>query len=164
MNYFDLILVLPIIYGVYKGFRRGLVLEFTSLLALVLGIYGASIFSKMTFEYLSNWLDIESSYLSVASYAITFISIVIIVSLGGKLLTLLLKMVALGFLNRIMGSLFGGLKSVLLISIFLIFFDKFVKPFGFVKPDLLNDSVFYEPMVKYTLDIYPDILKELQKI
>lgn len=164
MNYFDLILVLPIIYGVYKGFRRGLVLEFTSLLALVLGIYGASIFSKMTFEYLSTWLDIESSYLSVASYAITFISIVIIVSLGGKLLTLLLKMVALGFLNRIMGSLFGGLKSVLLISIFLIFFDKFVKPFGFVKPDLLNDSVFYEPMVKYTLDIYPDILKELQKI
>jgi|TARA_B110000444_G_scaffold42635_1_gene38517 membrane protein required for colicin V production len=164
MNYFDLILVLPIIYGVYKGFRRGLVLEFTSLLALVLGIYGASIFSKMTFEYLSNWLDIESSYLSVASYAITFISIVIIVSLGGKLLTLLLKMVALGFLNRIMGSLFGGLKSLLLISIFLIFFDKFVKPFGFVKPDLLNDSVFYEPMVKYTLDIYPDILKELQKI
>tara|TARA_B110000858_G_scaffold180566_1_gene218257 strand:+ start:450 stop:806 length:357 start_codon:yes stop_codon:yes gene_type:complete len=118
----------------------------------------------MTFEYLSTWLDIESSYLSVASYAITFISIVIIVSLGGKLLTLLLKMVALGFLNRIMGSLFGGLKSVLLISIFLIFFDKFVKPFGFVKPDLLNDSVFYEPMVKYTLDIYPDILKELQKI
>ena len=164
MNYFDLILVLPIIYGVYKGFRRGLVLEFTSLLALVLGIYGASIFSKMTFEYLSTWLDIESSYLSVASYAITFISIVIIVSLGGKLLTLLLKMVALGFLNRIMGSLFGGLKSLLLISIFLIFFDKFVKPFGFVKPDLLNDSVFYEPMVKYTLDIYPDILKELQKI
>ena len=123
MNYFDLILVLPIIYGVYKGFRRGLVLEFTSLLALVLGIYGASIFSKMTFEYLSNWLDIESSYLSVASYAITFISIVIIVSLGGKLLTLLLKMVALGFINRMMGAIFGGIKVLLILSIFISFFS-----------------------------------------
>jgi membrane protein required for colicin V production len=164
MNYLDLIIVLPIIYGLYKGFRRGLVLEFTSLLALVLGIYGASLFSKIIFEYLSNCLDMQGSYLSMASYAITFIIIVIIVSLIGKLLTLLLKMVALGFLNRITGALFGGLKSLLFISIFLIFFDTFIKPFGFVKPALLNESVFYEPMVKYTLDIYPNILKELQNI
>lgn len=163
MNYFDLILVLPIIYGVYKGFSRGLVLEFATLIALVLGVYGASHFSQITFGYLSTWIDMKNSYLSMASYAITFIVIVIIVSLVGRLLTLLLKLVALGFINRMMGAIFGGIKVLLILSVFISFFDRFNKQFGMVNDEILSSSLMYKPIRIHVEQFYLVILPEFER-
>ena len=164
MNYFDLFIFLNVIYGLYRGFSRGLVLEFTSLLGLSLGLYCSLHFSQITFGFLSKWIEMESIYLNIVSYAVTFIGIMTIVSLLGRLFTILLKFIALGFLNRMMGALFGGVKLLLIISFFLMFFDKFIKPFGLVNPILLKESLFYKPIVKHTLNIYPNIIKEFQNI
>ena len=100
MNYFDYILLVPILYGLYRGFTKGLILELASLVALVAGIYGAIHFSSFTFEYLNEFVEVEPSYLQLASYGLTFLLIVLVITLTGKVLTLLVKMVALGFINR----------------------------------------------------------------
>ena len=41
MNYLDIIIVIPLVYGMIKGFYNGLVKEITALLALVVGVYVA---------------------------------------------------------------------------------------------------------------------------
>lgn len=101
MNYFDYILIVPVLYGLYRGFTKGLILELASLVALVAGIYGAMHFSSITFGYLSEVLEIEAAYLQLASYGLTFLLIVLTITLTGKILTMLVKLVALGFLNRL---------------------------------------------------------------
>ena len=45
MNYFDIALIIPIIYGMVQGFSRGIVKEVTSLVSLLIGVYIAINFS-----------------------------------------------------------------------------------------------------------------------
>lgn len=39
MNYIDVIILLPLVYGAYKGFTLGLIVEMSTLFALVLGVF-----------------------------------------------------------------------------------------------------------------------------
>lgn len=163
MNYFDYILLLPVLYGLYRGFSKGFVLELASLLALVMGIYGAMHFSSFTFTYLSEFVELEARYLQLVSYGITFLVIVIAITLSAKILTLLIKMVALGFINRLMGAIFGALKAFLILSVLLLFFDAINHQFRLVKKTVLDDSLLYHPIRKNAEAIYPDILEEYEK-
>jgi membrane protein required for colicin V production len=163
MNYFDYILLLPVLYGLYRGFSKGFILELASLLALVLGIYGAMHFSSFTFTYLSEFIELESSYLQLASYGVTFLAIVIVVTLSAKVLTLLIKMVALGFINRMMGAIFGGFKALLILAVLLLFFDGINHQFRLVNQSVLDASLLYHPIRKNAETIYPNVLEEYEK-
>ena len=57
MGFIDVILGLLLVYGLYKGFRNGLILEIASIAALIAGIYGAIHFSYIAAGYLSQRLD-----------------------------------------------------------------------------------------------------------
>tara|TARA_B110000438_G_scaffold78123_1_gene78260 strand:- start:17 stop:529 length:513 start_codon:yes stop_codon:yes gene_type:complete len=163
MNYFDYLLLLPVVYGLYRGFTKGLIIELASLVALVAGVYGAMHFSSFTFEYLSAFVEIEMAYLQLASYGLTFLLIVLVITLTGKILTMLVKMVALGVVNRMMGAIFGGLKALLILSVLLMFFDRLNNQFGIVKIEVLDASVLYSPILTQTQNIYPNVLEEFEK-
>lgn len=163
MNYFDYLLLLPIVYGLYRGFTKGLIIELASLVAIIAGIYGAMHFSSFTFEYLSTFMEIETTYLQLASYGLTFLLIVLMITLTGKILTMLVKMVALGIVNRVMGGIFGGLKALLVLSVILLFFERLNNQFGIVKDKVLETSVLYNPILTQTQNIYPNVLQEFEK-
>ena len=163
MNYFDYILIVPVLYGLYRGFTKGLILELASLVALVAGIYGAMHFSSITFRYLSEVLEVEATYLQLASYGLTFLLIVLSITLTGKILTMLVKLVALGFLNRLMGAIFGGIKALLILSVLLMFFDRINNQFGIVKDEVVDASILYSPILIQSQAIYPSILEGFEK-
>lgn len=163
MNYFDYVLLLPIVYGLYRGFSKGLVLELASLLALVLGVYGAKHYSSFTYSHLREVVELEASYLQLASYGLTFLLIVIAITIVAKILTLLIKMVALGFVNRMMGAIFGGLKALLILAVLLLFFDRMNQQFGMVKEEVLDQSLLYHPIQSNAEAIYPSVMEEFEK-
>lgn len=39
VNYIDVIILLPLVYGAYKGFSQGLIVEMSTLFALELGVF-----------------------------------------------------------------------------------------------------------------------------
>jgi len=45
MNYLDIALVIPMVYGIVRGFSKGIVNEITSLAAIGIGVYLALNFS-----------------------------------------------------------------------------------------------------------------------
>ena len=162
MNSLDYILLIPLLYGLYRGFTKGLIIELASLLALTLGIYGALHFSSFTFEFLSDYVEIKTVYLQLASYGLTFLIIVMVISITGKALTILIKLVALGFINRMMGAIFGSIKVLLILSVFILFFDRFNKQFGMVKDEVLNASLMYNPIRIQAEQFYPNILEQFE--
>ena len=163
MNLFDWMLLLPVLYGFYRGFTKGLILELASLIALILGVYGALHFSSFTFALLADYVEMDSVYLNLASYGLTFLAIVIAVSLIGKVLTMLVKMVALGFINRMMGALFGAIKALLMLSVLLLLFDGVNKQFGLVKEETLNASLLYTPIRTQVQNLYPTFIEEFER-
>ena len=161
METLDIILLLPLVWGAYRGFRNGFTIELFTLAALILGIWGAIHFSDWVAEYLVQNIDIERKYLPMTSFAITFLGIVIAINLLAKLLTTLLKAVALNGINRLVGLAFGVLKWSFLLSV-LLFLWRPVQEGSWNWPSRADReaSLLYEPMANLAPTFFP-YLEEL---
>ena len=114
MNLFDLISIGLIAYGSFRGFSKGLIVEMSSLLAIFLGFTIAINLDDLISNFLYNTLNIEFSLLKIFVFLIIFFITYSIVILAAKSITKFVKVVNLGLLNSILGSLFGLTKWSLL--------------------------------------------------
>ena len=110
MNIFDIVIAGLLIFGFVRGLMKGFFVEVASLAALIIGVYGAIHFSYFISDFLKDIVSWSEEYISLAAYAGTFLIIIIVISLLGKLLTKLAAVIALGVLNKILGGVFGALK------------------------------------------------------
>lgn len=122
MNYFDLFVLVVLTFALIKGLKKGFIIELASLIGLVLGIAGAIFFSGVTAQWLSGF--ITSKYLSIIAFVFLLVGIIILVFLLAKMVDSMVKALALGWLNRIMGAFFAIIKSAFGISL-LIFVLEF---------------------------------------
>jgi membrane protein required for colicin V production len=114
----DIVVVVSLIYSMYHGFNKGLIISLASLAGLVLGVWGAVKFSGLTGTYLSEQFDVQ---IPILSFAVTFIAILFGVYLLGKLVEKVVDILSLGFLNKIGGVLFNGIKmSLILVVVFIL--------------------------------------------
>ena len=160
MTVIDIILGALILFGLVRGFMKGLFVEVASLVALVAGVYGAIHFSNFAAELLETRVDWNEKTINITAFAITFVVIVLAISLAGKALTKLADFAALGVLNKLLGGVFGALKIGLILSVILMVFNNLNKTIPFVEQDDLNDSVLYEPVRSLAPMIFPNLTGE----
>ncbi len=158
MNIIDILLGALLLFGLVRGLSKGLFVEVASLVALVAGIYGAIHFSNFAAEFLMERVDWSEQGINLAAFAITFVIIVVAISLAGKALTKLADFAALGILNSILGGAFGALKTGLILSVVLLVFSKMNKALPFVDDDDLESSVLYEPDKSLAPMLFPDFI------
>ena len=147
MKYLDFIIAIPLIWGAILGFKKGLIIELSSIIALILGIAGAIHFSAFTAEKLRIHFDVSTEWLGFAAFLITFLAIVLSIFLLARMLDKAIKALALGLPNRIAGMLFGILKYALLMSFLFYFFNQVNGQFHFVPQDWHGSSFLYKPVV-----------------
>ncbi len=147
MNVLDILIGIPLLWAVYNGFKKGLIVEVSSLLALILGIYGAIHFSDFTADFIRKQFEYDSQYMGYIAFAITFLLIVIGINLLGKLLSSIADAIALGILNKILGVLFSLLKWVIILSIVLFIVNSADKKLNFIPAEKKEQSLFYKPML-----------------
>ncbi len=149
MNYLDIIIaIILLLFGV-KGFRKGLIIEVVTLLAFAVGIYGAMHFSDFTAEHLKEFMEINPKYLNTTAFVLTFILLVILVNIIGRMVTKLIQAMNLGFFNKLGGAVFGMAKGVLLCSIMVMVLNNF-QLLGIVKPEVREQSKLY-PYIEETV-------------
>jgi len=151
----DIVLALPFLWFGYKGLRNGLIIEATSLLALLLGVYGAYLFSGFTAEFLINNLKLDTEYIGLISFAITFIAIVIAIHFIGKLLKSLVSAISLGFIDKISGLLFSIAKWAFIISILLGIVNRFDSDEKLITKDMKKKSMLYMPISDFAPKLFP---------
>lgn len=159
VNIMDLVFGGLIAYGGFKGFRKGVIVELTSLLALVLGIYGAIHFSGYVAEQLTSYIDWDKRYVDLVSFGLTSVGIIFGVSLLGKMLTSLAKLVMLNGVNRMLGLLFGGLKLAVFSGVILIFLMKANALFGFIPSEIIEQSLLCDTLLglgEWIFDYVPE--------
>lgn len=161
MNVIDIVLSIFLLLGFVRGFYKGFLIELAGLVALIAGIFGAIHFSEITLGFLQTFISWEEQYLTLIAFAITFIIIVLIISIIGKILTKMVNLVALGIVNRILGAVFGLLKMAFLASVFFMFFNQ-ADLFAFDE-ETTQDSVLYNPVEKLAPMILPTILREVRE-
>ncbi len=154
MNYIDILIILPLLWAIYKGFTTGFVIEISYLVALILGIFLAINFSDVAKNILTDDLDIHSKYIDYIAFGITFIAIVIGVNLIGQAISKLVHAIALGFINRLLGSAFSLIKNLIIICIIISIFETFDKKFNITEAEDKQESLLYYPIYKFGLEIY----------
>ena len=108
-----------ILFGLVRGFMKGLFVEVASLVALIAGVYGAIHFSNFAAEFLQTKTEWTEQTINITAFAITFVIIVLAIGLAGKALTKLADFAALGIINKLAGGAFGALKIALILSVVL---------------------------------------------
>ena len=153
MNYFDIVIGIILLVGIIKGFKNGLVIELASLAALVLGVFGAVKFSSLTEAWLSQ--HFSSNYIGIIAFLITFAAIVVGVHLIAKAVDKLVKAVALGTVNRILGAAFSLLKYGFILSILLAVFNSIDRNFNIVPQETKESSILYRPLSELAPKVFP---------
>ena len=159
MSIIDIVLGALLLFGLIRGAMKGLFVEVASLVALVLGVYGAIHFSGFAAEFLESKVDWAQKTINIVAFAITFVIIVLAISLAGKALTKLADFAALGIINKLAGGLFGALKIGLILSILLIVFNKLNNTLPFMEKEDLEESMLYKPVKSLAPMIFPNLIK-----
>ena len=161
MNYVDIFISIFLIYGFIKGLYKGFIIEIASVIGLLLGIYLATQYSVDLSNYLisKQFFSWKEDYVIIISNVILFILTILIVSILGKVATKLVKLVALGLFNKILGSVFGLLKNILILVIVIFVFDLANNSLKIIEQDKLELSIYYKPLNELSSFISRNVLK-----
>ena len=122
MNTLDIVLIVPIAFGLIQGFRHGLVKEVGSLVGIVVGIYLARYFSDDVAKILVQQFGWSFSICMTIAYALVFIAGAVGIPFIAYVLSKILDFLTVGWINKTIGSVFGDLTFVCILSVLLNLF------------------------------------------
>jgi membrane protein required for colicin V production len=149
----DIIFVALMVLAVFKGLRNGLVVALFSFLAFIIGLAAAMKLSVVVAEYLADNTNISQKWLPVLAFVIVFFFVVLLVRLGAKAIEGALRLVMLGWLNKIGGIIFYALLYLFIFSILLFY----AQQLNMIKPQVADVSVSF----KYIYPLAPKVMEGL---
>jgi len=119
MSYFDLIVVAVILLSTIFAYARGVVRELVAIASWIVGLVAALYYSGPVAVLFASF-DIPPA----ARHALAFVLVLIVVLIVGGIVARLLRNVVhgvgLGFVDRLLGAVFGVLRGALLVVIFAL--------------------------------------------
>ena len=114
----DITISIPLLWGIYIGYKKGLVSQVLGVISLFLGIWIGTNHGDWIYFLIEEKVDIK--YLPIVSFAILFVATVIIGLLLAKGIEKMLAFIQLKQLNKLGGVIFGLIKVLLLMTIFTL--------------------------------------------
>ena len=141
MNPLDILIIVLLGYGLIRGFFRGLVKELASIVGVIAGYFAAIHYFPVAAGYLKQWIS-DPAYLNIISFMLIFIGVCVVVTVLGIIIKYFLKVAYLGWADRILGIIFGFVKSVLIVAVLLMALTTFLpKSTPIVKESVLAPHV-----------------------
>lgn len=165
MNIIDLILIIILVAAAIRGFVKGFFEEFASVAAIVLGVLCAMMFS----DYLKNWLTGVVSWqpgtIKAVAFLLIFISVLIIVHLIANALEKFVRAIAMGFLSRIGGAIFGVIKTAFILS-FLMYVITRIEAYDvtIIPKEPKKNSKLYVPIEKLVPNLFPFLREQKEEV
>ena len=160
----DIILLLCLLWGAFKGFRKGFIIQSFVILALVLAIWGGFAFTGKLEPFMQKHFHISDMVCYIVSFIIVFSLILILVYTSGYLVTKVVDAIALGMINRLTGAAFGLLANALILSVLMLLFDRMNEKKHFIEAETLEKTYLYKPIGKVAPAIFPEtFFKKLLK-
>jgi membrane protein required for colicin V production len=157
INVLDIVFLVPLLWFAYRGFQKGFIIELSSLVALILGIYMAINFSYFAAGLLTDNFEIGDNYLNIIAFIITFVAVIFGVFVVGKILEKIINIILLGFINKLAGGVFGIIKAAFLISVVLWIVNSLDPGQNIIKEKSKQESYLYEHVESFAPTIIPKL-------
>jgi membrane protein required for colicin V production len=162
----DIGLILLILFGAYRGYKDGFLMGVVTLIALVLGVFGAFKLTGEGMEFLQEHFNADKEFLPYISFFMIFLIIVVLVTLIGKFFRQSISKTFLGRIDESAGALLGAVKTLFMASVALWIIDSlkidlpvkwtdgsFLYPFtAHVAPEFASWVAQFLPFLK---DVFP---------
>ncbi len=144
-----------------RGIFRGFIFELVTVIGLILGyIISITYLSIVSGIILSFFPSLPNSIVNIVGFFVLFVGTNMLLRVIANLLTKTLKIAMLGWLNHLLGGLFGLLKGVILMSILVFVID--LIPFS---ATLLESIEVKQSLLYPVLEVFgPKFYEEIQKI
>ena len=117
MNFIDLIIIAIISFGIIRGYSKGLIIELSSFFGIFISFFIAGNIDNLLSQQIVKYVNLNIDIVNIISFIIIFGLSYSLIIFFAKGFTKLAKIIYLGLLNSLMGSVFGGLKLLLILLI-----------------------------------------------
>lgn len=150
MNWLDVVIIVVIVISIFSGLKAGLIKVLFGLVGIVVGVvlaghFSNSLASKLTFINNPDWAKI-------AAFAIILVAVMLVSAILAAILSKLISLVLLGWVNRLGGAILGLVVGALFISAILAIWVKYLG---------IGDAVSGSALARFLLDKFPVVLKLL---
>lgn len=154
----DIIVIILMVLFFMKGYKKGIIIALFSLLGSIIGMVGALKLSSSLSQQLFG--DTASRFAYMMSFAIVFAGIVFIINRVASFLMKTLKLVHLGWANRLAGGAVYMLMVAFVLSAILNLGDKV----GLIKEETKAANVTYPIIQPISGIIWPIVKESIPKI
>ena len=160
MNSLDIVFLVLFIPGIIRGLTKGFLEQVISLGGIVLSAFLAYRCSGFACDILKDYITVSDTVMRVIGFATVLVLALVAVILLAKLVTKVVEMASLGWLNKILGIVFSLFTTALILSILIILFDTVNVKFELVSSPILQESVLYGHLKDFGYFVFP-YLKQL---
>lgn len=163
MQVIDIVICVPLLYGLLKGMRNGLLIEVISAVSYLIAIYTAVQLAVSV----GVWMQARWGWEASTAQLMAFVGLLVVVVVGlyflGNVLTQVINHTGLGLLNRAGGALFGALKMALIMSVLLHFIERYKLTTTLVAEEKQELSLLWKPLMQFSALAYPQMSEWYQE-
>lgn len=163
MNLIDIVILIPIGWGIYKGFSKGFIHELAQIAALVLGVLAGLYLSKWIGEFIAGIFGTNEEHTQLIAFLVAFLGTLVLVFLAARIAENTVKNMSLGIVNRIIGAAFASIKFILILSILINFINSADKHGLFLKKETREGSLLYKPVGAVAPLVMPFIMQVMKE-
>jgi membrane protein required for colicin V production len=157
MNFIDILILIPVLWGFWRGFMKGVVMEVATLVAFFLGVWGGMKLSDVVTGWIHDWTSSDSPYVPLIAFAIVFVGILIGVFAIAKFIERSMEQSTLSIFNKLLGGIFGCFKFLLIISVLFFVIDAVEKSVTVIPPAVKDKSLLYRPVSMIAPKVIPGL-------
>ena len=142
MNAFDLIVYISLAWAVFKGWRKGFLLQMLSLVAIVAAIYLAAEYGSQV----GLMIGLEASTASIVGFIVIFLAALVGVTILAHMMRAVFRFAGLGIADVVLGIILSVVKVGLIVAVLFAWFDSVNKDYEWASKEYVEESRWYEPI------------------
>ena len=159
MNGFDILIVIILALGAWRGWANGFLKEVFSLIGVFIGLFIAYMFYEQVGFHIAPYINLRPTYSKLVAFALIFIVIPVLLGWLGSMMTKFLEWVGLESVN----SLGGALVCIIKYAIVLGVICNVLSITGLVSEESEHGSLLYTPLKETTSKVF-EVAKHQWKV
>lgn len=140
MNTLDIILLLLFIPSIVRGLSKGLISQALSFASIFVSAYLAFHFSSAVEDWLGCYVRMDSNLLYIISFVSIVVIAVLLMNIVARILTKVINLVSLGWLDKLLGLAFSVAGAVLVTGLLLTAVRNLNGNLRWIDPEVFSSS------------------------
>ena len=143
MNWLDIVIIVVLAISVFNGLRTGLIKMLFTVAGIIVGIVLAGRFAD---DFAGVLTFIPDNWSKIAAFAIILIAVMVVAWILGTVLSKLISLVLLGWVNRIAGAVLGLFVGAFFMGAILSIWVNYLGP---------SETIASSALANFLLDKFP---------